>query len=484
MAQNLITAVVLRKGAVEWTTIRQAKAGFEVADRDAAALELPAQEGEPAATDVGAALKKACGSLKGRLCVAAPSEKTLLRVVDLPTADAAEMGGMVDLQVDKFSPFPVEHMSVSFEVLARKEKSSRVLIAAIQRDHIDHLGAVFARAGLLPHWIDVEVLAWWHLLKQSGAVPEAGRKAILLLDRTGTELIVAQDGVPVVFRSLGTAEGIPPEEFQGEVADETAYTLTALEAERGSSPMAPIGLWYASDGLPPKLALPGAEAAGDAPAELLAKLRTACELDVQSHPLESLGPLSEGLARRTAVRQELAVDLAPAEWHTQEQSRKTKRTLLTATAVFLAVWLLAVGGFVAGLQIEKGRLAALKASVGRLEGPAQEVRDLQDRIRSFEQYADRTHSALECLREVSAALPEGIDLVSFSFRKEGALTVRGEAASAEPVYDFFQALEQSELFDKVEPEAVRQRTSGGAVKSEFSVTCRLPGAPEKEEAPL
>ena len=158
-----------------------------------------------------------------------------MRVVDLPTSDPAEMAGMVELQVDKFSPFPVEHMAVAFELLSQKETSSRVLIATVQREIVENLGAAFREAGILPHWIDVEVMGWWTLLKEQGELPETGRTVLLILDGNGAELIICEDGIPVVIRSLGTAAGVSEDEFYAELADEIGYTLTTLEAEQRSA---------------------------------------------------------------------------------------------------------------------------------------------------------------------------------------------------------------------------------------------------------
>jgi Tfp pilus assembly protein PilN len=122
----------------------------------------------------------------------------------------------------------------------------------------------------------------------------------------------------------------------------------------------------------------------------------------------------------------------------------------------------------------------MKASVALLEQSATKVRELKERITSFEQYADRSRSALECLREISALLPEGVDLSSFSYKKGSSLSLRGECGSPEPIYSYVQALQQCPLFTEVKTEGVRSKmTQGGAQKSEFSLTATLPGEESK-----
>ena len=482
MSQKLITAIVLRSDAVHLTTLRQVKGKSEVAEQKRLPFDPPLTPEEVLSVDAAHRLRAAAGHIKGELYASIPADKVLMRVVDLPTADPVEMRSMADLQVDKFSPFPVEHMAVAVELLSQKEKTSRVLIVAVQRTVIDALGEFFGAVGVLPRWIDVDVLGWWRLLKDHGSVPATGRHVILLADRNATELIICQDGVPVVLRSLGTAQGITEEEFHAELADEIGYSLTSLETERGVAETSKLSIWCWGDGAPPKVmvkAEPTSHAvetrSGDLCPELAAKLREVCGLGVETKSLASLPELSEGLARRAMDGGPVMVDLAPPEWQSTETSRKTQKALIIATAAFVAVWLAGIAAFLTGFKIEQNKLVKLKAEVATLEGPADEVRKLNDRIKSFEVYSDRSHTALESLREVSAILPPGIDLTSFTYKKGNEVVLRGESDDPTPIYNFFQALEQSDFFDQVKPEAVRQKTSGNRQRSEFSVTAKLPG---------
>jgi Tfp pilus assembly protein PilN len=486
MARNPITAIVFREGIAEWTTLRSAKSGYEVEEHRLAKITPAGTALDFAAAETPAAIKRVCGHIKSDLCAGFPSDKTLMRVVDLPTSDPAEMKGMAELQVDKFSPFPVEHMAVALEVLSQKEKTARVLIVAVQREIVETFGKAFGQAGLLPLWIDVEVMGWWFLLKGQGEIPEKGRKVVLLLEKTGTELIVCQDGIPVVFRSLGSGQGLSEEDFFTELADETAYTLTTLEAERGAADGVKLGLWYGAVKAPSKVVVPDAAPlkaqppAGGSSAMLAQKLREVCGVEVDSRSLDSLPSLTEGLARRTAAKGDAALNLAPPEWRAQERGRRTKKSLLIASAAFLVVWLAGVSVFVGGLKMQESRRDQLKLSVAVLEKSAAKVKELKDKIASFEQYADRSRSALECLREISALLPQGVELLSFGYKKGASLSLRGECATPEPIYSYVQALQQSPLFTEVKTEGVRSKMGqNGVQKSEFSLTASLPGEEKK-----
>ncbi len=458
MAAKWITGLCLRADAIEWTVLRPARDRFEVQDCRVAEL-APPPAGETVAPDLEARMKEAAAAARGLLSLALPAEKVLLCVVDLPTSDPAELQGMVELQVDKFSPFPVDSMAISFEILATREKTTRVLIVAIQREILDTLTQPLVRTGLMPHWIDVDIMGWWHLLQAAGQVAERGQDVILLLAPGGAQLLISLDGAPVVLRALGRPGAASSAEFQAELAEEIGYTLTALETEWGAPESARISLW-SND--PESAALAG-------------RLREECGLDVATHPLTDLPPLSEGIARRSAARAGVVLDLAPREWRELENTRQARRVFVAATSVFLALWLIVVSVFAAGLQMQRKQIAALKTAVEAVEGPAEEVRRLQAKVRSFEAYSDRTHSALECLREISVLLPNGVDLTSFIYKKEVALSLRGVCSSPEPIYDFIQSLEKSAKFERVKAEGVSTKMDGNVPKSQFGVTMTLPG---------
>ena len=103
------------------------------------------------------------------------------------------------------------------------------------------------------------------------------------------------------------------------------------------------------------------------------------------------------------------------------------------------------------------------------------VRRLRGKMLEFEQYANREHSALECLRVVAEELPMGTELTSFIYRKGSTLSLRGEAEAPDTVYRFQQGLEQAELFPEVKSEGISTRNTPQGQRSQFAITVRLPG---------
>ena len=463
MATAWITGICLRPNRLEWTTLRRAKEVWEIVAQGRE--DMPAAEGAAGWIPV-AALKARLKQFKGRVVVALPTERALLRVVLLPSTDADELRGMAELQTDKFSPFPVETVAAGAEVLEAAGSSSLVALAVVRREDVEAVGAAFQGAGGVPDAVDVEALGWWWGLKQSGVLPAHGTQLALRAEAGGVEMAVVRDGEPLAFRALPAmplaGEAAARAEWIGACAEEMADALTALETEWGNA------------GAPTLHAFHGADfSAADVEA-----LRSAAGLEAAfAHPLDGLPTASEGLARRQAApARPLALDLAPESWRTADAERRTRRKLLRAAAAFAAVWLAAIGLFTSLLHLQRGRLARLQAAVEALEGPAQEIRRLQAKSLEFAQYADRTHAALECLRTVSGALPDGVDLTSFVYRKGATLALRGEADAADKVYAFIQALEQAALFPEVKSEGISTRNTPVGTRSQFGATLTLPAA--------
>ncbi len=469
MDASWITGVCARRNRLEWTVLRRVKDAWEIFGHGAA--ETPPAAGG-AGWISGADLKPHLKHFKGKIAVALATDRALLRVALLPSTEAEELRGMAELQTDKFSPFPVETVAAGTEVLAAAGNSSLVAMAVVRREDVEAVGQAFQDVGALPDAVDVAALGWWWTLKRAGQVPAHGSQIFMRAAAGSLDLAVARDGSPLLFRSLPVAPAAEAgaaaelDDWTAGCAEEVADSLTALETEWGGTGAPTLHVFH-DETLP----------AGQAEA-----LRQALGLETFfAHPLAELPPVSEGVARRLAdPARPLAMDLAPDSWRAADAARRSRRHLLRSATVFFAVWLLGIGVFWTLLNVQRGRLTRLQAEVEDMEGPAMEVRRLRAKSLEFALFADRSASALECLRTVSEVLPPGMDLTSFAYRKGATLALRGEAETPDKVYGFIQALEQTERFPEVKFEGVSTRNTPQGARSQFGVTIRLPGGGEEQ----
>ncbi len=464
MSGKSLTGVAVRAKSLEWAVPRPAGDAAAVAERHQADLTLG--EGQVTILDglradpdrLVAEIRGATGRLNALASIGIPAGWVLLRVVDLPAAAPDELRGMVDLQVDKFSPFPAEESAISYELFSEREGRARVLLSAIRTEGINLLGKALQSAGLQPKRVDLNLLGWWRLLTDAGHIHQTGAQAILILDDTCTDIIVTAAGVPLAMRSLTGLDGLPPEEAAEEIARETVYTLTAVDLERTGEHLAEIAVWHRG---------------GEFAETLIRQFQSPFDLAAKSYALDSLPPLTEGLIRRAADAGPGRLDLAPPAWHEDEVRRRSRARLLAVSASLLAVWVLAVSVLFGGLQYQKLKLARLDARMDEMKGPADGVRATRDRVLGLEQYVNRSHSALECLREVSDLLPPGMELKSFTYRKGKSVELSGEADAVTLVYDFKKEMEKSKLFTSTD--LPRTFKGSGGNKEVFKITAALPG---------
>ena len=418
--------VIVRSDQVDFTLLKQAQDEWERIKFSS----FPLGEDSEDTDSFSESLRGHASDLKGPCAVALSAEQCLLRVVEFPTVDPDELLGMVEIQIDKFSPFPIEQLQITYEILHQTESRSRVLIVAVQQAKIHELGAAFREIGSQLHRIDVDAVCWWRLIEARGDFSTNGRSALLLTEPTSTTLIITQDGVPALFRSLGGEEDMGREAYCQMLAEETDYALTSMETEWGAADFIDYWIWCAE---PP-------------PTDLMDAIRSHSGLDVETRALDSLGPVSEGVARRGVEEQEGLLNLAPPEWEEDDSAAQTRKKLFVATGGLVVVWLLVVAVFMGLLGIQRSRLAQARADLDALEASAAEVKSIREKAQFVERYIDHTYSSLETLREISILMPKGVELHTMTFSKGGAIGIRGSAEQRSPIYSFQEGLQDSELF--------------------------------------
>ncbi|MBU4286235.1 MAG: PilN domain-containing protein [Kiritimatiellae bacterium] len=444
MARNSITGLRVRDTFLEWTTLGSGKNGIEVLATRQVQLEGPSADGLTDPGQRAEAIRRQCPDLTGPVTIGLAPGQMLMRVVDLPTTDPVEMADMINLQVDQFSPFPEDRMAVSCEVLSATETTCRVLIAAVPKEQIESLGELFRPIGVTIRRIDAEIMGWWRLLADHGAIPAQGRHLLLLLEPSGGVWIAVQDGLPQAVKAISPMEGLTPEEYAEELAGDMGALIVSLDLECGVVPVGGLDCW--SRDLDTTV--------------IVARLQQELGHTVRLQSLKVLPPLSEGLARRMvnppfaaharAQGIQAVLDLVPAAWRTAATSQRFHKRLILAVGVAIGLWLVGVVGLFVGFQWNRLQLNQLEARLVALQKPVDDVRSLQRQIHSFETYLDRQRSALECLREISVVLPNDVDLTSFQFKKGKTIALRGEARAVEPIYDFKKSLDKSPLFKSIE----------------------------------
>ena len=167
-----------------------------------------------------------------RLELGLPCQSVVIERHKLPSTDRSELAGMLQLQLEKTLPFPMEDVTHGFEILSQSENESTVLTVAAPYAQLDQLCAPLREKGCTPERITLHalriatacpsgetVLALWPEQEQTvvaiitngrlaWAQPIAGLTAeTVLCELPGLLLGAEIEGVPSDFTSIHIAEG-------------------------------------------------------------------------------------------------------------------------------------------------------------------------------------------------------------------------------------------------------------------------------------
>jgi Tfp pilus assembly protein PilN len=455
MRDKTITAVCRTVDGIEWTSLLVKQDGTEPAGQGSLPVGI---EGKSIGSQLAAIElpNEISTHLKGDIAVALRTSELLMRIMEFPTIDAGEIADMVGFQVDKISPFPSDQLAISHEVLYQTENSSLVLMVAAKRSCIDGIGEVFKDKGVRIHSIDARVLGWVRLLRDAEHIAASGCEIAIIDDGIDFSLAVFNDGIPMAFRMLDAQTDSM--ELVDELADEIGYTLTTLDAEHDLPTPSAIQFWSCNE-------LPGG---------MRTKLTEKCGLPIHYHQLSILPPLSEGIIRRT-LEGGSRIELIPSEWVEHEKRKRLRKKFTLISSAIAAVWLIVLLSFYGIYKVRDIRLTRLQNQLTAIEPDARQALQNRQKLKALKLYTDRSNSSLECLREVTRLLPDGnIEFVSYNYKKGKGVTLRGTAASDDTVYNFFDALTKSSLFEQLKDQSTNTKITKGVRRAVFSVTLVLP----------
>ncbi|UCD85945.1 MAG: type IV pilus assembly protein PilM [Deltaproteobacteria bacterium] len=92
-----------------------------------------------------------------------PGNRLFARIISLPFTDEKKIEQVVDFEVEGDLPFPLEELVVDYHILQKKEKESRILVSAVEKEFFKNYLSVLATAGIDPRIVDIDSLALFNL---------------------------------------------------------------------------------------------------------------------------------------------------------------------------------------------------------------------------------------------------------------------------------------------------------------------------------
>lgn len=392
-----------------------------------------------------------------------PRRLITMRSVGIPAVGDEEMKGIVDYEVERHIPFPLEEAQYDFQVLARDAEQATVLLAATKKEEIGRYLALLHEAGITPTALGVSAFASFNALFYNQGSGAESLRALIDLRDGEAELGLAKQGILRYSKCLTLDPAAPLDRLVSELSMLVGHLDANGDRRTGRISLSGTGAGK-GDLLHHLAERTGLEV------EFFQPFQRIQAKDVDPQTAHSLGS-AVGLALNGLVTLPLDIDLLPKELAPPRRDPSLATTIrLVALIVVLGLVFL-----VNGAIRERRALADLTATLDQVKTEAARVEQLKGevgvlagQIAALQMIDQEETRKLDVLRELVQILPKGVVLTLLVVEKREVRiggTIPGSAS------DLISILEQSPLFENAQfTSPVAQR---GAEGQEFQMKAVL-----------
>ncbi len=383
-----------------------------------------------------------------------PADHVYLRVVHLPKGEPDELRPMLELQLEKLSPAPINQVVWTYQPVPHPEpeQQSAILVIAERGNVEQYLGGLEQRGYLA----DRLELPWLHHVLAGR--PASDQTCVYLISRDQTLLCLTAWWYGQTLQYLELFQLENTETAPSRVVDQLVRVAWAGEIEG----------WLTA---PPRWRLTGSQADLECwEPQLRQKLGDAFETQV----VPDLQDLAQMAARRS-VRGESTANLMPTEHQARYRQQFVDRLWMRGLGALILVYLFFVLLYFAGVQVLEHQDARLRAELASLSASYTNALQLKEHVRVFTEQAELKYGALNSLRVAAELLPTEITLTSFTFQGGRSLRLAGTVAQdqQERVTEFHKDLRNAKvddhlLFDKEKGEPLGLVQQGTSFRWHFS----------------
>jgi hypothetical protein len=333
-----------------------------------------------------------------------PPDRVFLRIVHLPPGEPDELPAMLELQLEKLSPVPVNQVVWSFEVLSEENASERtVAVILASRDDVETFLGELEETRFVPDRLEVP------LLHQVAADVPADNTTRLYFQTTNDQMTCL-----VAWWQHGRLESlnlirVPSDESGPPLLINHLNRLTWAGEMEGWLKSSPNWELIIDPDTAPLWATALRDWSNDA-----CSVREAL----------SARELAQLAAVRTA-RHQASANLVPSDYAARYQQQFIDRLWMRGLGLVLVLYVLAVLGYAGSVQYYSYQADQVEQEVRFLAPAYTNAVILRERLRIVQEQAALKYAALDCLLAVSERLPHSLKLESFNFQGGNRLFVSG-----------------------------------------------------------
>ncbi|MFC1631115.1 pilus assembly protein PilM [Candidatus Omnitrophota bacterium] len=413
------------------------------------------------------------------LLISLPSRQVIIRDLELPSANPAEIKNIVDLQVGKQTPYSKEEIIYDHQILSTNSQGySRVMLAIAHRNIVDKKLKILERAGLKTENIGLSsegLLRWATVVFKQRSFDRP--YAIINLDfDQGNFLLIAKSQL-VFSRNISVGFTQLQESFerwQDKFLKEVNHALHAYPHDMVETDVSRVVITGAGSltevlnesDLKNKLGFP-IEVTGQFKNIPLARAQLAdCKAKTKSVSVTHLLGFALGF-------RELRLNLIPAQLRIERNLRQRGRDLYFFGSYLVFILALISSIFLGRMYSREGYLNKLKQEN---HNNATRVTQLNKMIAEIELVKTRSLNkdyAINFIYEIHQAISPEIYLTLISFDGKEKLTLRGESNAMSEIFRFIEALEEIQYLQNVKTKFVSTRKAAEEEVTEFEIVCPL-----------
>jgi hypothetical protein len=384
-----------------------------------------------------------------------PADQVFIRVVQLPQAEASEIGSMLEFQLEKISPLPVAQIVWSFEIVASREINNiTAIVIIVSRDIVEERIGAIEQGGFQPDRLELP-----HVYQIVAEVPETEGVWIYPWTEAGKDFCIVSWWFTGTMRNLQLIH-LPAAGDRAKLLEEQLMkTAWAGEMEG----------WL---NFPLRWHVIAPAATGSEWQKLLESWADGTIAVTEQMPPDRLAQFSAA----RALRGEAAANLLPPEFTGRYRQQFIDRLWMRGLLAVASVYLIAVFSYFLAVQWVRLQARNIDKRVASISQSYTNTLRLKERVQVLQDQQALKYAALDSWKAASDLLPPELTLDALSFGRGQTIDLRGTAENSKAVNDYNDALRTytvsgQPLFRTVTPPTSSSRPGGGGVSWAFG--CEL-----------
>ncbi|MFC1667203.1 PilN domain-containing protein [Candidatus Omnitrophota bacterium] len=376
-----------------------------------------------------------------------PRRMVFVRLMDIPSIDAAEIEKMIYFQAIKDIPYPKEEMIISYRNIGSyKDGFSSVMLAIANRHMIQEMMRRDELADIKVQGIRLETELLYLFLLKEEALRQDKTSLVMHIGSEYSEVMIIDKTRPVFTRGFKNNE---------KFLEEIDRSVLSYEKDKDNPEIEDILVAYASN-IDIREARPCIEGHFKIPVSFYEYDEDLSSIDL---PTE--------------------IDFAPKEMAGEKaRLQKTQKFIVSyALAVFIIILVLASLSF----KIYKKRrvLKMLSAGINQMQYEAEELDMSFKKTRVARNQKERGKLIAEIFKRFYTLTPSDISISVLDYNGKDVILHKGTSKDALSVFEFAKKLENSKYFKKAEVEYVTKRKREGAEVTDFNIRCQIDMGPQR-----